>query len=59
MDRIRKRFGRNAVKRASGVMTADEREEKALKQLEKALAQQKLMEEKLKGYHWDGITRSA
>lgn len=40
MDRLRRRFGRNAVQRASGVMTAGEREEKALKQLENALKEQ-------------------
>jgi DNA polymerase-4 len=59
MDSLRKRFGQDAVRRASGVMTNEEREEKVLKQLENALQQQKLMEDKLKGYHWDGITRSA
>lgn len=52
MDRIRKRFGRNAVRRASGVMTITEREEKALKQLENALAEQKLMEERLRRGYW-------
>jgi DNA polymerase-4 len=50
MDRIRKRFGRNAVSRASGVMTVSEREEKALKQLENALKEQNMMEERLKKY---------
>ncbi len=51
MDRIRKRFGRNAVRRASGVMTVTEREEKALKQLENALKEQNMMEERLRhGY---------
>ncbi|HLP71773.1 MAG TPA: DNA polymerase IV [Bacteroidales bacterium] len=59
MDRVRNRFGEDAVRRASGVMTSEEREEKAIKKLETALQQQKLMEEKLKGYHWDGITKSA
>src|SRR5512133_676666 len=58
MDNLRKRFGKDAVRRASGVMTYEEREEKALKQLENALQQQKLMEDKLRGYHWDGITKS-
>ena len=50
MDRIRKRFGRNAVRRASGVMTISEREEKALKQLENAVKEQNMMEERLKKY---------
>jgi DNA polymerase-4 len=50
MDRIRKRFGRDAVRRASGVMTVTEREEKALKQLENAIKEQNMMEERLKKY---------
>jgi hypothetical protein len=50
MDRIRKRFGRNAVRRASGVMTVTEREEKALKQLENAIKEQNMMEDRLKKY---------
>ncbi len=52
MDRLRKRFGQSAVRRAAGVMTASEREEKALKQLENTLKEQKLMEEKLRGGYW-------
>jgi DNA polymerase IV len=52
MDSLRKRFGKDAVRRASGVMTIREKEEKALRQLENVLQQQKLMEEKLKGFHW-------
>ena len=48
MDKLRKRFGRNAVRRAAGVMTVSEREEKALKQLENALKEQNMMEERLK-----------
>jgi DNA polymerase-4 len=48
MDKLRRRFGRNAVRRAAGVMTTEEREEKALKQLENALKEQKMMEERLK-----------
>lgn len=59
MDKLRTRFGKDAVRRASGVMTTSEREQKALRQLENALQQQKLMEEKLKGYRWDGVTKSA
>lgn len=50
MDRMRKRYGRDAVKRASGVMTADEREEKAMRQIENALKEQNMMEERLKKY---------
>jgi DNA polymerase-4 len=48
MDKLRKRFGRYAVRRAAGVMTISEREEKALKQLENAVKEQKMMEERLK-----------
>jgi hypothetical protein len=47
MDKLRKRFGRYAVRRAAGVMTIDEREEKALKQLENAVKEQNMMEERL------------
>ena len=50
MDKLRKRFGRDAVRRAAGVMTSSEREEKALKQLEYASNEQKMMEDRLKGY---------
>lgn len=50
MDRMRKRYGRDAVRRASGVMTADEREEKAMRQIENALREQNIMEERLKKY---------
>ena len=55
MDNIRKRFGRDAVRRAVGVMTVREREEKALKQLENAMNEQKMMEERLKGYMMYGF----
>src|SRR5512136_328546 len=50
MDNIRKRFGRDAVRRAVGVMTVSEREEKTRRQLENAINEQKIMEERLKGY---------
>jgi DNA polymerase-4 len=56
MDKLRKRFGSDAVRRASGVMTREEREERANKRILDALNEKKLMEERLKGYHWDGIT---
>jgi DNA polymerase-4 len=52
MDKLRKRFGQYAVRRAAGVMTADEREEKALKQLENAIKEQNMMEERLRGGYW-------
>jgi hypothetical protein len=48
MDKLRNRFGRDAVRRAAGVMTIREREEKARRQLESALNEQKMMEERLK-----------
>jgi DNA polymerase-4 len=50
MDKLRKRFGRNAVRRAAGVMTVNEREEKALKQLQNAINEQNMMEERIKKY---------
>jgi DNA polymerase-4 len=56
MDKLRKRFGSDAVRRASGVMTREEREEKASKRIRDALNEKNMMEERLKGYHWDGIT---
>lgn len=55
MDNIRKRFGQDAVRRAVGVMTVGEREEKARKQLENAKNEQKMMEERLKGYMMYGF----
>ena len=48
MDSLRKRFGQNAVKRACGVWTLSEKEEKALKRLRNELKEQKAMEERLK-----------
>jgi len=50
IDRLRRRFGRYAVQRAAGVMTTTEKEEKALKQLENTVKEQKAMEERLRGY---------
>ena len=54
MDKLRKRFGRDAVRRAAGVMTSSEREEKALKQLENARKEQEMMENRLRGYFMHG-----
>jgi DNA polymerase IV len=51
MDKLRKRFGRDAVRRAAGVMTSSEREEKARKQLENAFKEQEMMEQRLRGYY--------
>jgi DNA polymerase-4 len=50
MDKLRKRFGRNAVRRAAGVMTVNEREEKTLMQLQNALKEQNMMEERIRKY---------
>lgn len=55
MDKLRRRFGRDAVRRAAGVMTVQEREQKAIKQLENAINEQKMMEERLKGYMMYGF----
>lgn len=52
MDRIRRRFGQHAIRRAAGVMTMPEREEKARKKLENALKEQELMEERIKKGYW-------
>jgi len=54
MDKLRKRFGRDTVRRAAGVMTSTEKEEKARKQLENALNEQKMMEDRLRGYYMYG-----
>ena len=54
MDKLRKRFGRDAVRRAAGVMTSTEREEKAKKQVENALKEQEMMEQRLRGYYMYG-----
>jgi DNA polymerase IV len=50
MDKLRKRFGRNAIRRAAGVMTVSERDEKAIMQLQNAINEQNMMEERLKKY---------
>lgn len=47
MDSLRKRFGQNAVKRACGVWTRTEKEENALKRLQKQLKEQEEMEARL------------
>ncbi len=48
MDKLRLRFGQNAVRRACGVMTNTEKEEKALKKLENSFKEQTEMEKRLK-----------
>lgn len=52
MDKLRKRYGSDAVRRASGVMTREEREEKAGKRIRDALNENAMMEERLKKFHW-------
>lgn len=52
VDSLRSRFGRNAVRRAAGVMTNHERSERELKKVAEALAEQKLMEERLRGWRF-------
>ena len=48
MDSLRRRFGQNAVKRACGVMTGVERDEKLLKRAENSIKEQNNMEERLR-----------
>jgi DNA polymerase-4 len=55
MDRLRKRFGRDAVRRAAGIMTPVEREEKALRQVEDTIKEQEMMEQRLRGYYMYGF----
>lgn len=50
IDRIRKRFGRDAVRRAAGVMTSGEREEKEARIIDYAINEQKMMGKRLRGY---------
>lgn len=50
MDRIRRRFGKDAVRRAAGVLTEEERSEKAARLLENSIQEEKMMEERLMKY---------
>ncbi len=50
IDRIRGRFGRDAVRRAAGVMTTGEREEKESRRCEYTSDEQKMIRERLRGY---------
>jgi DNA polymerase IV len=50
MDRIRRRFGKNAVRRAAGVLTEEERSEKAARLLENSKQEEKMMEERIMKY---------
>jgi len=49
MDSLRGRFGRNAIRRASGVMTSAERSERELRKATEMLNEKKMMEERLRG----------
>lgn len=51
MDSLRGRFGRNAIRRAAGVMTAAERSERELRKATELLNEKKLMEERLHQWH--------
>ena len=50
LDSLRARFGRNAVHRAAGVMTRDERSERELRKAKEAITEKNLIEERLKGW---------
>jgi len=52
MDSLRGRFGRNAVRRAAGVMNSRERSEREFRKAKETMEEQKLMEERLKGWRW-------
>jgi DNA polymerase-4 len=52
MDSLRGRFGRYAVRRAAGVMTAAERNERELRKATELLAEKSRMEERLRGWHY-------
>jgi DNA polymerase-4 len=50
IDRLRDRFGRDAVRRAAGVMTTAERVEKESRRCEYTSDQQNMIRERLRGY---------
>jgi DNA polymerase IV len=52
LDSLRGRFGRNAVRRAAGVMTSAERNERELRKANEAVTEQNLIEERLRGWKW-------
>lgn len=52
MDRLRGRFGRHAIRRAAGVMTAAERSERELRKASELLAEKSRIEERLRGWHF-------
>lgn len=48
IDKIRRRYGSSAVRRAVGIMTLKEKEERTLKQLQNTIKEQEMLEERLK-----------
>ena len=56
MDKLRNRFGRDAVRRAAGVMTTAEKEQKALRLLENARKEHEMMEARLRGYYGSALS---
>jgi len=52
MDSLRGRFGRYAIRRASGVMTAAERGERELRKASELMTEKSLMEERLRGWRF-------
>ena len=52
MDSLRGRFGRYAIRRAAGVMTAAERSERELRKASELLTEKSRMEERLRGWHY-------
>jgi len=51
MDTLRGRFGRHAIRRAAGVMTAAERSERELRKASELLSEKSRMEERLRGWY--------
>jgi len=51
MDTLRGRFGRSAIRRAAGVMTAAERSEREIRKASEVLVEKSRMEERLRGWH--------
>ncbi len=52
VDSLRNRFGRNAVRRAAGVMTISERSEREVKKNDEISSEQKIIEERLRGWRF-------
>lgn len=50
VDRMRKRFGKNAVRKAVGIMTEEERHERDMKMMSDNLKETQMLEERIKKY---------